>query len=283
MRKSESLADQATQIWVRMTGRRITLADHPWLQGPIGARSTVGEEWLHREAHRLNARVQDGGGLIPDLESLSGTGFDPAGLAEPVADFYTSTSGWRLDLWSQWSSIAWPFGWLLSVVFARRLRQLSLPLRPLEVAKGMDSTVFSVLDPEGHQVASAWVRRLRATGQTVYSGWYGITTLPCSTRPTIRVVFPLPNGSISVFLNPTVRADGGLRLTSPLGSFGEDGAYLLVAAPDSRYAWVRRAPLAERFDVYVDEEGILRADHAVDLWALPVIRLHYRLERRKAQ
>lgn len=58
---------------------------------------------------------------------------------------------------------------------------------------------------------------------------------------------------------------------APLGSFGEDGAYLLVAAPDSRYAWVRRAPLAERFDVYVDEEGILRADHAADLSALPVI------------
>lgn len=94
------------------------------------------------------------------------------------------------------------------------------------------------------------------------------------------MVFPLPNGSISIFLRPENGVDGALRLRSPIGNFGDDGAYVLVAAPDGRRAWVRRAPLAENFDVYVDEEGVVRADHALHLWTIPVIRFHYRLEKR---
>ena len=86
-------------------------------------------------------------------------------------------------------------------------------------------------------------------------------------RLSVRVMFPMPNGSVAVFLRPGVRDDGALTLTSPLGSFGDDGAYLIVAR-------------AERFVVWVDEEGTLRTDHALSLWQVPVLRFHYRLERR---
>lgn len=172
------------------------------------------------------------------------------------------------------------FGWLLGAVFARRLRQLSLPLRPLDTASGMDSRVVRLTDRDGGHLGSAWLRTLRATGQTLYSGWYGTALLPGAPRPSIRVVFPLPNGSISVFLRPDNGAGGALRLSSPLGDFGGDGAYLLVAAGDGREAWVRRAPIAETFDIYVDDEGVLRADHPLHLWTLPVLRFHYRIEKR---
>jgi len=33
-----------------------------------------------------------------------------------------------MEVWSQWSPIAWPFGWLLSTLFSRRLQQLGIPL-----------------------------------------------------------------------------------------------------------------------------------------------------------
>jgi hypothetical protein len=33
--------------------------------------------------------------------------------------------------------------------------------------------------------------------------------------------------------------------------------------------------------VLVDEGRTLRTDHALDLWRNPVLRLHYRLERRQ--
>jgi hypothetical protein len=97
---------------------------------------------------------------------------------------------------------------------------------------------------------------------------------------SVSVAFPLPNGRVTVYLRPE-RSGAELRLTSPLGRFGDDGAYLIVESPDGHTGWVRRVPLAEQFRVYVDQEGVLRTDHAVDLWRIPVIRLHYRLDQRR--
>ncbi|MDQ6784119.1 MAG: hypothetical protein M3063_11900 [Actinomycetota bacterium] len=133
---------------------------------------------------------------------LAGDGFDPSLLADPVVDFYEQTAQWRMQVWSQWCPAAWPFGWLLSAVFSRRLHQLALPLRPLDTAHGMDSRVIAVSNSnaEGVQVGAAWLRTLRSTGQTVYSGWYGITTVPNRNSSSVRVVFPLPNGSVTARL-----------------------------------------------------------------------------------
>ncbi|HTJ76786.1 MAG TPA: hypothetical protein VL337_15630 [Acidimicrobiales bacterium] len=275
------LIDRSTQGWVRATGTVVDLGAYPWLAGPTGGTSVVGDEWLSAEATRLGGVVSAGGGLIDDFDRLRGSGFDPARLASPIVEFYERTAEWRLEAWSQWSPPAWPFGWLLSSLFAERLQQLSLPLRPLDVARGIDSRVLTVTSPHDRsQLGAAWFRQLRSTGQTVYSGWYGITQLPATNRPSIRVMFPLPNGSIAVFLRPDVGDDGALVLTSPAGSFGDDGAYLIVAHLDGHSAWVRRVPLAERFVVWVDEEGTLRADHALNLRRVPVLRFHYRLDRR---
>jgi hypothetical protein len=272
------LIDRSTQAWVRATGRRVSFDDHPWLLGPIGSPRLVSDEWLEREAKRLGGTLVDGGGLLGQMRDLAGEGFDPSLLARPVVDFYECTSAWRLEVWSQWCPAAWPIGWLLSAVFSRRLQQLSLPLRPLDVALGMNSRVVVVRDAANTQLGAAWLRTLCSTGQTVYSGWYGIARLPKPQRPSVRVVFPLPNGSIIVFLRPEVGPHGTLILTSPVGSFGDDGAYLVVARPDGRAGWVRRVPIAERFVVWVDDDGVLRTDHALDLWHVPVIRLHYRMD-----
>jgi hypothetical protein len=62
--------------------------------------------------------------------------------------------------------------------------------------------------------------------------------------------------------------------------FGQDGCYLLVTAPDMQSAWVRRAPIVENLHVHVDDEGVLRTDHELRLGRIPVIRCHYRLQRR---
>ena len=272
--------DRLTQWWVRATGTRVRLPELPWLDGPVGAPGGIGDEWIDQEALRRGAVVEAGGGLIEAFASLAGPGFDPSLLHPAVVDFYERTDEWRLEAWSQWGAPAWPFGWILAAVFARRLRQLSLPLRPLDVARGMDSLVLAAVSPEGRQVGAAWLRTLRANGQTVYSGWYGLAVLPGAARPSIRVVFPLPNGSLMIFLRPEVGAGGALSLVSPLGTMGDDGAYLVVVDGGGERAWVRRVPLREDFLVYVDDEGVLRTDHALDLWRIPVIRLHYRLERR---
>jgi hypothetical protein len=274
------LIDRTTQAWVRATGKQVAFDEHQWLRGPAGNPGLIADEWLPREAARLGGKLVDGGGLLDGMGLLSGPTFDPARLAGPVVDFYERTAEWRLEVWSQWCPAAWPFGWLLSTVFARRLQQLSLPLRPLDTALGMDSRVIAVRGDDDGQLGAAWLRTLRSTGAQVYSGWYGTAHLPNSPSASIRVSFPLPNGSVTVFLRPEVRSDGALLLTSPTGEFGDDGAYLIVVRPDGHSGWVRRIPLAEQFVVWVDDEGVLRTNHSLSMWQVPVLRLHYRLEHR---
>jgi hypothetical protein len=272
----ESSLDRFTQSWVKTTGRRVDLASQPWLRGPIGAPERIGDKWIADEAARLGGEAQPGGGLLGSMQQLAGEGFDPSSLAEPVVDFYEHTSAWRMDVWSQWCPAALPFGWLLLLAFSNRLEQLSMPLRPLDVAGGMESQVVRVHDGSA-QLGAAWLRTLRSTGRVMYSGWYSTVTLPQHARPSIKVAFPLPNGSVVVFLRPDNGPNGELLLTSPDGGFGGDGAYLIVNGDGDR-AWARRIPLTEQFRLFTDSEGVLRTDHALDLWKIPALRLHYRLE-----
>jgi hypothetical protein len=279
MREPGNLFDRATQAWVRWTGRKVSFAAVPWLFGPTGDQDQIDDGWLRREAEHLGGTLVEGGGLLDRMSDLRGDGFDPALLANAIVEFYEGTSDWRLDVRSKWSTAAWPFGWLLTSVFSQRLGQLNLPLRSRDTAHGIYSRIVIVQDHNGSRLGAAWLRTLRATGRTIYSGWYGTTTLPESHRPSLRVVFPLPNGNVTAFLRPEVRPDGALVLSSPIGPFGTEGVYLVVVGSDRESGWVRRVPLAEEFVVSVDDEGTLRTDHTLALWRLPVFRLHYRMTR----
>jgi hypothetical protein len=279
VRLSGALVDRATQRWVIRTGREVAFADDSWLDGPVGSPSGIGERWIAEHASRLGARVveEPDTGLIPDLEALDGPGFRAEGIRPEIRTFYETTACYELDAWSQWRRWAEPGGRALNAVFARRLRQLSLPLNPLETAHGMDSRVLSLRSGDGTSVGTAWLRRLRATGATVFSGCYGTTMLPGATQPSVRVVFPLPNGSLTVLLRPEVTADRALRLTSPHGTFGSEGAYLVVRPAGASHGWARRIPLPEQFDVFVDARGELRCDHQLCFGDAEILRLHYRM------
>lgn len=276
-----SPVDRVTQRWVVATGRSACVGDHPWLDGPVGAPEGIGERWIAEHAHRVGAElVGDGAqGLVPDLAALDGSGFDASLLDDQVRAFYERTTDWELQVWSRWSRWAEPGGRLIDACFARRLRQLSLPLDPLAVAYGMDSHVLALRAPDRGHLGTVWQRTLRATGETMFGGFYGIARLPACASPSIRVVFPLPNGSLNVYLRATTGPRGSLLLTSPTGRFGEPGAYLIVRPASSDRAWVRRVPLAERFEVFVDQRGVLRCDHELRLGHAEILRLHYRLER----
>ena len=155
--------DALTRVWVRVTGRRVDLRATPWLAGPTGDVDRVGHSWLERERVRWDGRYADPdaeAGLLTSMKLLDGPGFSAADLRPEVRDFYERTSRWRLQVWGQWSPVAWPFGWLVSALFARRLEQLALPLRPLEVAHGMSSEVRPVIGADGQ--AAGVTRALRA-------------------------------------------------------------------------------------------------------------------------
>lgn len=273
--------DLATRKFWRATGRAVDLdGGDAWLRAPLGSRGG-GNSWLRAEAARRGGALRDDdpdAGLQPDLEGLSGPGFDAAAVHPMIHDFYTQTARWRMEVWSSWSPLFWAGGELISRMFGKRVQQLALPMRPLDVARGIDGRVSVITDGTGAQVAAGWIRTLRGNGDTVFSGCYSRRTLPGADRASVHVTFPLEEGNVQVFLRPQNLPGGGLRLSSPTGPWGADGAYVLVR--DRGRYFARRVPVHETFDLYVDGEQVLRTDHVLRMWNMPAVRLHYKLERR---
>jgi hypothetical protein len=276
--------DRVTRLFWRTTGRPVDLAgEHSWLDAPMHAGALVGDGWLADAADAIGGSIAEGragAGLLADMSDLDGETFSSAALRPEIRDFYEHTSQWRMEVWAQWTPLFQPGGELVSRLFGRRVQQLALPTRPLDVAHGMDSRVVTILDGDGEQRAAGWIRTLRSTGEYVYSGCYGTRTLPGAAQPSVHVTFPLEEGNVQVFLRPTVLPDGSLELSSPPGAFGADGAYVVVRDPrvGSRRVHAARAPIHETFRVYVDREGVLRTDHVLRMFRATAVRLHYKLE-----
>lgn len=276
--------DLLTRKWWRLVGREVDLAgEHAWLRAPVSSGSVIEDGWLADAALTYGGEVEEnvpGAGLMPSMATLDGPGFAAAGLVPPVRDFYEHTADWRMEVWTGWSPVFWPGGELISRLFGSRVQQLALPTRSLEVSRGMTSRIAVITDATGEQQAAGWLRQLRGTGGYVYSGCYTQTRLPAADRASVHVSFPLQSGNVQVLLRPEVDADGSLWLRSPGGRFGGDGAYVVVEDGGRTYA--AAVPLRETFHVYVDEEGVLRTDHDLRLWSASVVRLHYKLERSRA-
>ncbi len=273
--------DLATRTFWRATGRPVDLTgDQAWLSAPMHDGHLIGDGWLDAAATALGGSVREavpGAGLLPDMAALDGDTFRAADLRAEVRHFYEHTSEWRMEVWTQWNPLFAPGGELISRLFGRRVQQLALPTRPLDVARGMDSRVVTIHGADGRQRAAGWIRTLRSTGEYVYSGCYSSRTLPGSRQPSVHVAFPLEAGNVQVLLRPRALPDGSLQLSSPPGSFGEDGAYVLVEDRGRHHA--ARAPIHEEFRVFVDPDGVLRTDHVLRLWSATVVRLHYKLTR----
>ena len=240
----------------------------------------VTDDWLQAEAALHAGTLEPAGpeaGLLSSLSLLDGRGFDAERVRPEIRDFYEHTAAWQMEVWTGWSPVFWPGGELVSRLFGQRVEQLALPMRPLDVAHGMDSQVTLIRDGQGTQVAAAWLRTLRQSGRPVFSGAYSARTLPGADGPSVHVAFPLESGNVQVFLRPSVTDDGGLVLESPPGRFGQDGAYVVVRDGGRDHA--ARVPLHETFRVYVDRHGVLRTDHELRLWRAWAARLHYKLER----
>lgn len=271
--------DLATRKLWRAVGRSVDLQGaQSWLAAPISAGPEVGDTWLEAEAERLGGRIIVGdmtAGLLASMAALDGPGFSAGQLDPRIREFYEHTASWRMEAWTGWSPAFWPGGELVSRLFGRRVQQLALPMRPLDVAHGIDSRVSVIVDDAGDQLGAAWLRTLRATGDYLFSGLYAVRTLPGARRPSIHVAFPLEAGNVQVFLRPTVE-DGALVLTSPAGRFGGDGAYVVVT--DGGRTFAARVPVHETFRIYVDLDGVLRTDHVLALWSATAVRFHYRLE-----
>lgn len=270
-------------LLIRLFGRKVEQREAPWLWGPFGG-DYIGDkpydECAEREGLTLTRQAARGG-LIPDFDALEGDGFRVAHVHPAVRDFYEHTAEFRMDVWAE-SRFPMNLGlWLLVTTISRKVNQLNFPLRALDTARGMDSEIVLLTEPSGRVRYAGWYRRLSDSGRVIYTGFYMTERVPHCPSPCVKVVFPMPEGNATVVLRPSVDERGEFRLSSEGARFGDAGFYRVQRGGDGRVRVWRIASLKEFFRVYADEQGTLRCDHSVRFWGLPVLHLHYRIERKR--
>ncbi|HEY0547164.1 MAG TPA: hypothetical protein VGC91_17430 [Pyrinomonadaceae bacterium] len=269
------------RTWVRLFGRRITRSETLWLDGPIGTSDKIGPNYYQKLIGNkaLNVRINEpNAGLMRDFQKLKSDGFDPQKVNERVRDFYERTTNYRLDVWSQWSPLFRPFAWLLVSTVSRRIEQLNLPISPMDTSRGMSSDVIQLADEKSGEIFyTCWLRKVLATGDVVYAGFYSTCRPPNYKGECVKVSFPLPQGNTTVVLKPVLHEDGSLELKSSGWRFGDPGYYRIhQTGEDTLKVRLIRA-LKESIHVYVDADGTLRTDHIFRFWSLEMLRLHYKI------
>jgi hypothetical protein len=269
-------------LWLYTCGRCRRRADVPWLICPTGPPDRIGDRWYEQLAasENLSLQVSTDGGLIPDWNQLRGPSFDPDWVHPAVKDFYEHTSRYSLEAWSEVTILMRFFLWGLVTFASRRMQQLNFPVSSMELAGGMSSEILELEDANGRRKYTGWLRRMKKNGYIIYAGIYTTSTVPGHDSPCVKVSFPVPLGSSTVFLRPENQTDGSFKLISQGKSFGDSGFYRLVERGPEHYQVRYLKTLHEAFHVYADEEGVLRTDHSIRYLGLQVMRLHYKIQRK---
>ena len=266
-------------IWI--FGRTHRRGDIAWLLGPLGG-DVIGDAPYEEVAAAEGLRVERAarhGGLVPDFGALRGDGFDPAKIHPSVRDFYEHTSEFAMDVWSKTYFPTNLALILLVTTISRQVNQLNFPLSPLDTARGMSSEIISMRRADGSVRYTGWFRTLTSNqARVLYTGFYMTQVAPLAGA-CVKVVFPMPHGNATVVLRPQLADGGKLVLDSSGRRFGDPGFYRVQARDADRVRVWQIKTLKERFEVYVDDHGVLRCDHSVRFLGLPVLRLHYKIFR----
>ena len=197
-----------------------------------------------------------------------------------IRDFYEHTACYHLEAWSEagiWTRV---FLWALTRFVSRRMDQLNFPVSSLELANGMTSSILPMVEiVSGRRLYTGWLRRVNLTGMVIYTGLYSVETPVAFPDRCVKVSFPVPGGSATVFLRPESHADGSFDLVSSGSRFGDPGFYRMLEVDEEHWKVRYIRTLRENFHVYVDREGTLRTEHNVKFLGLTVLRLRYKMDR----
>jgi len=286
---SQRLQDWLSQQWVVALGRRIEPSAMTWLAAPYGMVDTIGDAYIERLAaseglaiERTASRSRGNGGEA-GLFSIDELGLDEASagrLHPEIAAFYQGTTGFELEMWVLWSPWFWAGGNLLRRLYSRRLQQLNLPMNARETSRGLRSEIIRLRTPAGEVRHTIWYRLLKSTGEALYSGLYGIVDLPSGAR-CLKIVFPLPRGNATEIFSIAVGPTGDFLLDTGGRRFGDPGFYFQLVDGGGHHHAQQIPSFRDRLRVYVDEDGILRADQVFTLWGRTVVELRYRMLRRR--
>jgi hypothetical protein len=264
---------------VIVLGRRVSLAEAPWLSAPLGDSVLIGAgiyEQIARDEH-LEMRIVPDAGLIGDFDTLRGPTFDPSIVHPRIRHFYEHASQYQLEAWSEVALVGQFFLWLLVEFISQRMDQLNFPISPLEMARGMTSQVIQLREASsGRLVYTGWLRKLKSSGMVMFAGIYSVAKIPGEENPVVKVTFP-DRGSANVYLVPLNHADGSFGLDSSGSGFGRSGFYRVIASGKEHLRVRNFKTLHERFHVYEDKEGVLRTDHRISFLGMTIVRLHYKM------
>ena len=264
--------------WLYVTGKVVTYHDYPWLKGPMSENDVIGDQFytLYATNEGLIIDQSHNGGLvdnftnlIPDTDPLKNT------LNPKVKHFYEHTVAYKLEVWSQWYTPISIFSRILIRSVSTKMNQLNIPLDPLETSRGMTNSVLHLKDPATNQLKYAcWLRKSILSGRVVYAGFY--SGCVSKGQPYVRVVFPLPNGNVTVMLQVIVQPDGSVKLISDGRKTGDSG-YYRVMRHNANSVKMRHIPISESIHVFEDEEGVMRTDHEFSFWGIKFLHLHYKI------
>ncbi len=276
-----ALQDKITQYWVKIFGKKIDPKQDQWLLTPIGNEDIISDKFVQELAKRENLvviRNQKNAGLLNSIDQLGLDEESKARLNERIINFYENTSNFEIEFWSEWNPVLKPFYQVLSFLFSKRLQQLNLPLSSMDSAKGLISEVIKLQNKTTlENMWTIWYRKLKNTGDVIYSGVYTQCLNPNYKKPLLKVIFPLPNGSATVFMTIEVDKNGDLVLISNGKKFGDNGFYFTLTDPQGNW-WAKFvSSMHEKLKVFVNTEGELRADHHLYFYGMKLLHLHYKM------
>lgn len=277
------LIEQFIRIWISITGRTIDFDKEGWLDSPMAEKTYVGSEFYNDLAIKRNLTLwpSPSAGLLEDFNILSNDFFDASKVDPSVIHFYEHTSEYGLEAWSHSAFPSRIFLWILTTFVSRRMNQLNFPVTSMELAGGMQSEVLPMIDDKGVQQFTGWLRKLSNPTKVIYTGLYSSRRPPKCVQTCVKVSFPLPMGSSTVFLKPRDVDDGSFKLESSGTGFGDSGYYRMVKTTSGKVRVRYLRTLKERFHVFKDADGTLRTDHHVRFLGMPVLVLHYKIYLKK--
>lgn len=277
----QKFQDWLTQQWVIFRGRKIDPEAFAWLMGPFGNLDVIGEDFIYLFAEKENLVIErdTSQGLISSIDMLNLPDVELSALSQKVIGFYEHTASYNLDFSISWNPFFKIFGVLLNKLFSNRINQLNIPIKNVKNTESLKSEIITLLDPQSGAVKyTFWFRSIQSSAQVIYSGVYGISTLP-SGKACIKAVFPLPNGNATVIMTPSVGAKGELILDSSGKKFGDAGFYFLLK--DSKGAhWSQFLRSFRDRLVIHEEDDLILAEQKLTLWHLKVLTFNYTIKKK---
>ena len=274
----QKFQDWFTQQWVIWRGRKLDNGKDEWLLGPFGNVNGIGKMFINQLAEKENLVIdkQQSSGLIPEVKKLIEDDGDFERLSNQVVDFYQQTSAYSLGLKVHWNPYFKIFGWLVNRMFSNRINQLNIPLKNNTGDEILESEIINLLDSlSGDIKYTFWLRSFRNSNTVIYTGIYGLCELPNGDK-CVKAIFPLPNGSATVILKPSVTDTGGLILDASGKQFGDAGFYFLMKDTKGQY-WSRYIPsFKDTLHIYSQDENLI-ANQIMKIWGVKILEFNYKI------